>query len=428
MYRQSSKDPLFVAIDAGKNVHCYGAYTGLDLQLVQPAREVHNNRSGYGQFQSWLNRQLESGQYSQVILGIEPTGIYHEPWAYAIQDDFADQVDLRLLNPYQTKQKRKQLQNGRQRKTDAIDVQAMAHCLRDGLGHPAWLSQGDTLRFELWAADLRQLRREQQRLQVNLLAQIDRLWPGALVNVRAFRQAHPTLETPVPLVLSRPLQRKLVRFVLKHRPNPYDWLEFSLSDLQTFFRSHGLRCGPKTAQKMFDVVHNALLPPDELAQGLSERLQADWLRFQILETRLDQLCQQADNLVHHSPAAVLTTFTGISTFLAAQYLAYVLDVRRFQHADQIWSLAGFDVAQDDSGDRRRRGKITKRGDGGLRQVLYTIGLNTSQHCPAIARAKERALQRGKGKVGAVIHAAHKANRICYHLLLHQVPFDPQLVR
>jgi len=423
-----SINPLYVAIDIGKNVHCYGAYAGADLHPVCPPREVRGTRPGYAQFRAWLEEQLQSGQYAPVIVGLEPTGIYHETWAHALRQDLGPQLDLRFLNPYQTKQKRKQLQNGRRRKTDSLDVAAIAHCLRDGLGNPARLPQGEALRFELWASDFRQAHREAQRLQVNLLTQIDRLWPGALVDVRAFRQAHPKLELPQPLLLSHPLQRTLLHLILTHAPNPHEWTAKSLAEVQAFFREHGLRCGPRTAQKVLHVVQEALLPPPEMALLLAQRLQTDFARYLHLAQRLEQLRQQAEELIPHSPGAVLTTLPGVGPFQAAQYLAYIGDVQRFAHADQIWSLAGFDVQQDDSGDRRRLGKITKRGNPGLREVLFSIGLNTSQHCPAIAKAKERALQRGKGPVGAVIHAAHKANRICYHLLWYQVPFDPEQMR
>jgi transposase len=428
MYPNSSTMPLYVAIDIGKNVHSYAAYAGADLSVVLPPCEVRNDRQGYLQFQTWLSEQLAQGEYGPVIVGLEPTGIYHETWADALQQAFATRIQLRLLNPYQTKQKRQQLQSGRQRKTDAIDDQAIAHCLRDGLGNPFWLRQAGQVRWDLWAADFRGVQRERQRLQVHLLTQLDRLWPGALVDVTAFHKAHPKLQLPVPLVLSRPLERSLVRLILEHAPNPYTWVDCSADQIQAFFRTHGRRCGLKTAQKLVDVVHQALLPPLEVAALLADHLQADFARYRQMEERLDQFRHQAEEWVPASPAAVLTTVPGISAFLAAQYLAYVGDVHRFQSADQIWALAGFDVGQDDSGDRRRVGKISKRGEAGFRLVLFSIGLNTSQYCPVIAQAKQRARAHGKGAVGAVIHAAHKANRICYHLLLHQVPFDPQRAR
>jgi len=428
MHMQFTTAPLFVAIDIGKNVHCFGGYAGQGLAAIDPIQEVRSNRLGYAQFCAWLNAQLDGERYAPIVVGLEPTGTYHEPWAYAIQADYGHRIDFRFLNPYQTKQKRKQLKNGRRRKTDSIDVAAMAYCLRDGIGQPPRLPRHAACDFSIWAAAYRRMHREQQRLQVNLLAQIDRLWPGALVNVKAFQRAHPNMPVPQPLVLSRPLERKMIQILLEHAPNPHHWKDSSLSDIQVFFRGHGLPCGPAKAQKLYDVVHHALLLPPDLTERLSQRLQVDWAHYQALQRESDHLEQEAEHLVPFSPAAVLTTVPGISDFLAAQYLAYVIDARRFQHADQIWSLSGFDLEQEESGDWRRVGKITRRGNPGLRHVLYTIGLNTSQRCPAIARAKRRALQAGKGPVGAVIHAAHKANRMCYRLLSDQVAYEPERMR
>ena len=129
---------------------------------------------------------------------------------------------------------------------------------------------------------------------------------------------------------------------------------------------------------------SSLLTPGRIpGRALAEN---HFQHFLQLAERLVQLQQQAETLVPQSPAAVLTTVPGIGAYLAAQYLAYVVDPQRFNHADQIWSLAGFDVQQDDSGDRRRMGRITRRGDPAFRTMLFAIGLNTSQYRPAIAHS------------------------------------------
>jgi len=428
MQNDSSTTPLYVGIDIGKNVHCYGGYAGGELHLIQARQEVRNNQAGYDRFRHWLQTQVDSQQYAPIVVGLEPTGIYHEAWSYAIQQHFLQTIEFRFLNPYQTRQKRRQLQNGRKKKTDPIDVEAIAYCLRDGQGNPPCLPEPSTLRFDLWAAEFRQAYREHQRLQLSILTQWDRLWPGVLVDVKAFKKAHPTLSAPTPLVLSRPLERQLVRFLLRENPNPYYWRGFSPEELHRFLHEKGPHCGPLTVKRVYTLAHEALLPPPHLAEALSLRLQSDFHHFLHLAERLDTLQNQADILVPQSPAAVLTSVPGIGAYLAAQYLAYVVDVQRFDHADQIWSMAGFDVEQDDSGDRRRTGRITRRGDPAFRNVLFSIGLNTSQSCPAIAHARQHALQHGKKHVGAVLHAAHKANRLCFYLLRHQVVYDPHLAR
>jgi len=428
MQRQCTTKPLYVAIDIGKNLHCFAGYAGLDLQPCGPAQTVPSNRTGYVIFSTWLSALLVTGCYGPVLVGLEPTGIYHEPWAYAIARDWGAQVNLRFVNPYHTKKERQQRQLGRRRKTDVLDTEAIAACLRDGLGGPARLPEGLTFRFTVWAATFRRIARERQRLQAQLLAQFDRLWPGALVNMSAFRKSHPALPEPQPLVRSRPLERQLIQLILTAAPNPHDWLNRSPNDIQTFVQGHGLRCGPVTTQRIHHVVHELLPLPPRLSAFLAAQLQADWRRFQLLQQELDQCRQEAQELVPASPVAVLLTVPGINAFLAAAYLAYVIDIRRFQHADQIWSLAGFSPDEEQSGDSRYQGQISRRGNAGFRNVLYNIGLNTSLHCPAIARAKARALQHGKRAVGATIHAAHLANRLCFQMLRDQKPYEEERMR
>ena len=420
----ASLSPLFVAIDIGKNVNCYGAFVGYDLVPLSPTIEGRNTRAGYAQFRAWLDPLLASGTYAPVVVGLEPTGCYHEPWLYALTQPTPGLPELavRLISPYQTQQQRRQTLNGRPRKTDPLDVAAQSRCLRDGVGRPVTRPSAAALQFELWAQDYRQACLAHRRLTTQVLAQLDRLWPGALINVKAFQKAHPTLAVPAPLVRSQPLARQVVRLLIEQRPNPYDWQGQSLADIQAFCRGHGLRCGLATASRVAAVAQAVLLLPPDLAAVLAARLQQAYARWRASEQALALLHQAGIDLLPSTPGQVLLSVPGMSPLLAAQYTAYVGDGQRFTHADQIWAWAGFDVLQSDSGDRRHAGHITRRGEAGLREVLYSVGLKTSQACEEIAQARQHALANGKGRVGAVLHAAHKANRLCFALLTQQVPY------
>ncbi len=428
MQSDSSTTPLYLAIDIGKNVHCYAAYAGLNLRVVQPPQEVLSTRPGYEQFCVWLNEQLASARYQPVVIGLEPTGIYHESWLDALLGDYGTQVSIRLLNPFSVRQKRAQLHGGRKKKTDALDDEAIAHCLRDGLGYLTVVRDPGQLRFSLWATAIRQSQQARYRLERQVLAQFDRLWPGALLNVKAFARAHPQLAVPEPLVRTQPLTSRLVQLLLVYRPNPYDWLPANRDDIQAFYRAHQLGCGPYWANKVLAVLQRSLFPAPPSAALLAEQLHDTFQQYQTVAEHLEHLLRQAEELVPGSPAEVLTTVPGIAIYTAARYVAFVGDAWRFQHADQIWSMVGYDLIRDDSGDRRRVGKITRRGDGAFRQLLFSIGVTMAKDCPAIAAAKRHALQHGKGKVGAILHAAHKANRLLFRLLRDQVPYDPTQAR
>ncbi len=433
---QTYYNTLFVTLDIGKNVNWFGAYAGHELKPVVEPTKVRTDQSGFECFSSTMDALLACGTYERLVLGLEPTGIYHEAWARALHERYAPQragqlqpaLDFCFLNPLLSKRRREILNRGRHHKTDPIDLRAIAFCLRDGLGQPAFFAAQTELSFQLWGVAYRQTYRHRRRLENVLLAQLDRLWPGAVVNLKRFKRAHPDLEAPVPLVSTRALERYSLRAILQHCPNPHHFLALGPDGIQAFFRTHVGRCGPVTANTAYQVVKNAVLPPPPVAAVLAGQLQADFDYFLSLEQRFEALCAQAGTLVPDSPAAVLTSIPGLSDLLAARYLAHLGHPQRFLKASQIWSFAGFDPATEESGDFRRTGHITKKGEAGLRDTLFLIGFHTAQHVPAIARLKRKALARNKGHVGSTIHAAQKANRLCHHLLYHQIPFDPDRSR
>jgi transposase len=432
----TTEQTLFVTLDIGKNVHWFGAYAGFNLKEVVPPFKVRSDRAGFNRVTAMLDALLACGAYKQVVLGHEPTGIYHENWARELykryrphrEGEATPRLDYRFLNPLTSKKRREAQANGRQRKTDRIDLKAIAYCLRDGLGQPAFLPSGQELRFQLWGKAYRNTERERRQLTRAILSQLDRLWPGAAVNVKRFTKMHPDMKVPVPLVLSKPLERKRVRAILSHSPNPYHLLALGQDGIQAFLRQHVGRCGSATANLVYNLLQNALLPPPEVAALLADFLHNDFQRYLSLDQQLATLKTQAETIVPDSPAAVLTTIPGISPFLAARYLAHLGHHRRFLSPGEIWAFAGFDIVTNESGDYRRIGKITKKGANGLRDTLFLIGLHTANNIPALQRLKLRAIKRGKGKIGATIHVAQKANRICYHLLYHQTPFDPTRLR
>jgi transposase len=228
----------------------------------------------------------------------------------------------------------------------------------------------------------------------------------------------------VPLVQTRPLERQLVRALLTHCPNPHDVLAFSETDLLAFLKTHvGGRPGLVTTRKILHNAQQSLLPPPDVAAIYAVAIRQDWQRFQQLERDQAQLIAEAEQRVPTSPAAVLLTVPGISSYLAARYLAAVGDVHRFPSADHLWSFAGFDPIYQQSGDGGWVGHLSKRGDPAFRQTLFLIGQSTARHCPPITRAFRRA-HRGQRsrRVAATIHAAHKANRLLFHLLRHQEPY------
>jgi transposase len=423
----NSTPNALVGLDIGKNIHVLGSYRSDDLTALHKPLTLYNNRAGFEQ----ATRQIDElmATYPQVILGNEPTGIYYEAWGRELLTHYAEAIEqerfvYRLINPYMTKLSRTELLNGRPRKSDSIDTQAIARCLQKGQGMPAHFSNGNGLLFSDWSHRYRRLEHARRQLGIEIMGQLDRVWPGALVNVQRFTRAHPDLEPPVPLVSSEPLERKLVQALLDTDPNPYSVMALGVTGMQALLRQHVGRCGLRTAQHVVTCARQALLPPPEVASLYVQAIQDDWFRYKTLLDQLHHLAAQAALILPDTPAAVLTSVPGVSPFLAARYFGILQDPSRFPSADHIWAFVGFDPILDQSGDSSRWGHISKHGNPMHRDTLYLIGRQTARYCPPIRHTFLQAQLRfhDKRETRAVIHAAHKANRLLFRLLVSQTPF------
>ena len=105
----------------------------------------------------------------------------------------------------------------------------------------------------------------------------------------------------------------------------------------------------------------------------------------------------------------LRCFRGIDTLSAILILAELHDVRRFPSAPTLMAYLGLVPGEDSSGEKHRRGRITRTGNALIRRVLVEVAWHY-QHRPAIGVALAR---RRKGQPGRVIAIADKAQqRLC----------------
>ena len=112
---------------------------------------------------------------------------------------------------------------------------------------------------------------------------------------------------------------------------------------------------------------------------------------------------------YRQPVGWLRCFRGIDTLSAILILAELHDVRRFPSAPTLMAYLGLVPGEDSSGEKHRRGRITRTGNALIRRVLVEVAWHY-QHRPAIGVALAR---RRKGQPGRVIAIADKAQqRLC----------------
>src|SRR5688572_7749395 len=138
------------------------------------------------------------------------------------------------------------------------------------------------------------------------------------------------------------------------------------------------------------------------------RLAIDHTEARLLE--LDaRLAELADQEPYRTPVGWLRCFRGIDTLTAMLILAELHDFRRFASARALMAYLGLVPGEDSSGEKHRRGRITRTGNALVRRVLVETAWHY-QHRPNVGVALTR---RRQGQPGRVIAIAEKAQqRLC----------------
>jgi transposase len=137
------------------------------------------------------------------------------------------------------------------------------------------------------------------------------------------------------------------------------------------------------------------------------------LAIEQVESRLGELdarlAEAAQTDPYREPVAWLRCFRGIDTLTAMLVLAELHDFRRFPSARALMAYLGLVPSEDSSGDRHRRGRITKTGNTLVRRVLIEASWHY-QHRPGVGLGLAA---RRKGQPARVIAIADKAQqRLC----------------
>jgi transposase len=155
--------------------------------------------------------------------------------------------------------------------------------------------------------------------------------------------------------------------------------------------------------------------PDSLRPVLAEAAR----EVAELERRIHDVEVQLEGLAHQSPLVRrLRTVPGVGLLTATAIVAAVGDLKRFPSARHFASSLGLTPRESSSGNVRRLGRITKRGDPYLRMLLIHGARSVLHHAKRSAKpdrlrswALEREQARGHNK--AAVAVANKLARLAW---------------
>lgn len=194
-----------------------------------------------------------------------------------------------------------------------------------------------------------------------------------------------------------------------------------ISQLRALLRQDGFCLSSGSSTTVPDRVARLELPPS-VRLVVTPVLDALTALAPVIATTTRALTAQAQA----DPVAVrLQTVPGVGPLVALTYRATLDEVGRFPSAGHVSSALGLVPAEDSSGERCRRGHITKVGSGEARAMLIQAAW-TYWRSRSVRRAPLRAwtdqVAARRGKRIAVVALARRLSRILYALWRDQTEY------
>jgi len=150
-----------------------------------------------------------------------------------------------------------------------------------------------------------------------------------------------------------------------------------------------------------------------------------------LAKELKRIKQLIDDHIDQRPtlkqdSILLKSIPGVGPVISQRMVALIRS-RSFVSARQCSAFIGLNPVIRESGSSvRGRSHLSKMGDAKIRAKLYMAAIVAIQYNPDIKQQYERLLKNGKTKMAALGAAMRKLVQICFGVLKHQIPYQPQV--
>src|SRR5574337_615420 len=379
---------FYVGIDVSKDKSdiCIKDENGNDL--IQRFK-ITNSKADLDMLYETIERiKSKAPGNSEVVFGMEATGIYSLPLYSALK---RDGYKVKLYNPIQTNGFRKM--NIRKTKTDPIDSAVIADMLRHS--EPPQVSEIQD--FHLF--QLRELVRIRHRLiekqalcKVQLVRNIDTTWPDyESVMKRVFGAASLAIlkKYSVPSKLRAESFEQFYELVQKKSRS-----KISRSKAEELYNHAGNILTIPELDSVIAIEIKTLINQLEL---YDEQIHS-------VEAKIDQMMKQIDTKI--------TSIPGIADILGPTILGEIGNVNRFSNVKKLVAFAGLDAVVSQSGRfENKSGKISKRGSPLLRQALFLAANTAIQNDENLKRFYIKKRSEGKHHFSALNAVAAKLLRI-----------------
>lgn len=339
---------LVVGIDIAKKKHCAVAINREGFELCRPFF-FSNSKEGFDNFLERIERIRSMNGMDKVVFGFEPTGHYWKPLIYHLDKEDKNVV---LVNPAHTHWIR-ELEDNSPTKVDPKDATLVANLVKEGKFSFLSLPKGVYAELRELSNLWDRLKKKLWRAKNELFNLLDKFFPEYY---RGFKDIYS--KSSIHLLGKFPLPTYIIEV----------GKEMLLEELKE--ASHGRINAKQKAELLF------LLAKETI--GIREgskiaRVEAEMLIEEIrdLEKRIDKVKDEMKRKLEGiEEAKYLLSIKGLGVVTVARFFGEIGNINHYTTPSQIEKLAGLNLKENTSGEKKGGKEITRRGRRHLRAILY----------------------------------------------------------
>ncbi len=383
---------LIATVDIGLTSNT-GYCTTLDGRDIKPFR-FDNTKEGFEKF--WCMTMASKNRLGcdEVVVGYESTGPYAEPLVHYLGHKG---VKIVQVNPMHTK-KMKEVNDNSPLKTDDKDPRVIADIIRLGHALTIIVPEGD-------AAYLRRLNNARERHVGERTAFLNQLQQLVFLIFPEFK------------TVLKNLKGKTAQHILKKYTTPERIATASKEVLGEEMRKRSMgQFGIPEAESLIGLARQTV--------GIQEGVDGIFIDIRHILMQLEAEVRFISEIEAEMGATLeripfsgrLLSLKGLGIVSVAGLIGEVGDFSKFSTQSEILKLAGLDLYEISSGKRKGQRRISKRGRGLLRKILFYAAIQMIRKNGIMYDYYVRLTGRGMERMRALIAVSRKLLRIIHALV------------
>ena len=383
---------LIATVDIGLTTNT-GYCTTLDGRDTKPFK-FDNTKEGFEKF--WWMTMASKSRFGcdEVVVGYESTGPYAEPLVHYLAHK---QVKIVQVNPMHTK-KMKEVNDNSPLKTDEKDPRVIADIIRLGHALTIIVPEGE-------AAYLRRLNNARERHVGEQTALLNQLQQLVFLIFPEFK------------TVLKNMKGKTAQYLLKRYTPPERIAAVSKEVLGEEMRKRSMgKFGIQAAESLIGLARETVGIKEGLG-GIFLDLRHILMQLEAEERFIAEIEAEMGETLERIPfSGRLLSIKGLGIVSVAGLIGEVGDFSKFSTQSEIMKLAGLDLYEISSGKRKGQRRISKRGRGLLRKILFYAAIQMIRKNGIMYDYYARLTGRGMERMRALIAVSRKLLRIIHAIV------------